>query len=271
MFVPTIDLTSQTQGETPATHKSLQIVHRVGAGSKISIPSVNFESFSAVGMLLPRRGDKARCASNVPTRLSGNAVMYIPGLMFVMSTYTESYVFAVTLSGCRHDFKRISTPKAELHSQDTATTKERSTSTTCLDHGYDPQIANGGNHGGSDGSSVQERADERLPLVQQQLLVLESGELRSTHGGSGGKTPSEGEGIAEGEGFDACGGESLQGGGGMPFWTGCLRPLKLLKEERVGTPIFVYVLISVRRDGSGPLTMTLRYSRSDVYSEFVRL
>ena len=172
---------------------------------------------------------------------------------FTTLTCTGSYVFVAILSGCRRGFESISKPMAELPSQEAAAEEGENGSTPCLTNGYDPQLARGGNNGGCNGSSVEARAHERLPLVRQGLgspngeRELKGGELCSVHGGAG-KTARSGEGGAvEGEGIDAYGGESGGGGSRMAFLTQCLSPIKLFSEKRVRTFLFLYAFVSVRR------------------------
>ena len=105
------------------------------------------------------------------------------------------------------------------------------------------------------GNSAQARAEERLPLARRRSRSssgaqdLEGGELLSSaHGGAHGNARSASDGIRQGGGVDAGGGESQ----GEARWRQnaclreCLLPIKLLEEKRVRTVLFVYVLFSVR-------------------------
>lgn len=158
------------------------------------------------------------------------------------------------MSGCRRGFEPIPTPKADLAIQEVAADKGGSSSATCVNNGYDPQLASGGNNDGCNGNNVQVVPDERLPLVWQRsgARKLEGGEFRSAHDGPGGNAES----IGEGEGADAGGGEIRGRGSRRAFLTECLLPMKLLKKKRVRTAMLVYVLVSVRWACSGPLAMT---------------
>lgn len=193
------------------------------------------------------------------------------------STMSGNSNYVATLSGRRSNLEPILTPKTELRKQEAATDQGNSNRTACLDNVYDPQFASGGNNGRCGGSSIKERADEQLPLVSQRLRspsgarLPEEGKLHGIHDGADGDARSAGGAIGEDEGFDAGDGESREGGRGTTLLTGCLLPMKILKDERVRTPLFVYVLISVRKACPGLLTTIILYRTCDVYSEVVWL
>ena len=171
------------------------------------------------------------------------------------------------LSGCRRGFESIPTAKAKLHNQAAVADESEGVQTSCLDIGYNPQLANGGvggrnvasgagdkrereivgsGSGGNGNRSVRAGAEERLPLVRQSFgsssgeRALEGQGVRSVYNGAHdqivvGGVGGGGGGVSRGEGRRAA------------FLREVLLPLNLLKEQRVRTIMFAYVLFAVRR------------------------
>lgn len=193
--------------------------------------------------------------------------------------------FVVTLFECRPAFESLPTSEEKLNSQKAAVDEGGGIKTIETENEYDRELAKadrarsqsvggGGrvwgrvtpgcadkteceavSNGGRNGSSAQERAEERIPLAGRRSISysvaqdLEGDDLHdSVYGGDSGSSRSAGVGMRQGGGFEASGGGKWDWGKMKKnaYVRECLLPFALLKEKRVRTMLSVLVVFSVR-------------------------